>query len=142
MFSRITVLLSFSLLYTLANAQPAAVSVKQLLMSDELLSMRMALAGGDRELRYFINVLETADYRPPEDWQQQAIRESTYRASSILNVSIIETQERDLADVIINVAKEDQQDSINGPENGDAAPFMIRISHNSGRAAADGKWVG
>ena len=142
MFSRITVLLSFSLLYTLANAQPAAVSVKQLLMSDELLSMRMALAGGDRELRYFINVLETADYRPPEDWQQQAIRESTYRASSILNVSIIETQERDLADVIINVAKEDQQDSLNGPENGDAGPFMMRISHNSGRAGADGNYVG
>ena len=141
MLSRITFLLSFSLLYTLANAQPAAISVKQLLMSDELLSLRMALAGDDRELRYFINVLETADYRPPEDWQQQAIVESTYRASSILNVSIIETQERDLADVIINVAKEDQQDSLNGPENGDAAPFMIKISHNSGKAGEDGKYV-
>ena len=133
MLSRIAILLTFSWLYTLSNAQPAAVSVKQLLMSDELLSLRMGLAGDDRELRYFINVLETADYRPPEDWQQQAIVESTYRASSILNVSIIETQERDLADVIINVAKEDQQDSLNGPENGDAAPFMIKISHNSHR---------
>lgn len=141
MLSRIGVLLTFSVVYTSAFAQPAAVSVKQLLMSDELLSLRMAIAGDERELRYFINVLETADYRPPEDWQQQAIIESSYRASSILNVSIIETQERNLADVIINVAKKDQQDSLNGPENPEDGAFMIKISHNSGRGMENGKYV-
>ncbi len=140
MFSRITVLLSFSLLYTLANAQPAAVSVKQLLMSDELLSARMVIAGDEKELRYFINNLETTDHRLPEEWQQKAIRESTYRASSILNVSVIETQERELADVIIYVAKKDQQDYLSGSIG--ESVMEISVSHNSGRAAADGKWVG
>ena len=65
MLSRIAILLTFSWLYTLANAQPAAVSVKQLLMSDELLSARMVIAGYEKELRYFINNLETTDHRLP-----------------------------------------------------------------------------
>ena len=140
MLSRIAILLTFSWLYTLANAQPAAVSVKQLLMSDELLSARMVIAGDEKELRYFINNLETTDHRLPEEWQQKAIRESTYRASSILNVSVIETQERELADVIIYVAKKDQQDYLSGSIG--ESVMEISVSHNSGRAAADGKWVG
>ena len=139
MLSRIAILLTFSWLYTLANAQPAAVSVKQLLMSDELLSARMAIAGDERELRYFINDLETTDHRLPEEWQQKAIRESTYRASSILNVSVIETQERELADVIIYVAKKDQQDSLSGSIG--ETIMEISVSHNSGRNAQDGKYV-
>jgi len=140
MLSRITALLIFSLFYKLANAQPAAVSVKQLLMSDELLSARMAIAGDERELRYFINNLETTDHRLPEEWQQKAIRESTYRASSILNVSVIETQERELADVIIYVAKKDQQDYLSGSIG--ESVMEISISHNSGRGMEDGKYVG
>ena len=140
MLSRIAILLTFSWLYTLANAQPAAVSVKQLLMSDELLSARMVIAGDEKELRYFINNLETTDHRLPEEWQQKAIRESTYRASSILNVSVIETQERELVDVIIYVAKKDQQDYLSGSIG--ESVMEISVSHNSGRAAADGKWVG
>ena len=140
MLSRIAILLTFSWLYTLANAQPAAVSVKQLLMSDELLSARMAIAGDERELRYFINNLETTDHRLPEEWQQKAIRESTYRASSILNVSVIETQERELADVIIYVAKKDQQDYLSGSIG--ESVMEISVSHNSGRGMEDGKYVG
>lgn len=140
MLSRIAILLTFSWLYTLANAQPATVSVKQLLMSDELLSARMAIAGDEKELRYFINNLETTDHRLPEEWQQKAIRESTYRASSILNVSVIETQERELADVIIYVAKKDQQDSLSG-DIGESV-MEISVSHNSGRGMEDGKYVG
>ena len=140
MLPRITILLTFSWLYTLANAQPAAVSVKQLLMSDELLSARMAIAGDERELRYFINNLETTDHRLPEEWQQKAIRESTYRASSILNVSVIETQERELADVIIYVAKKDQQDYLSGSIG--ESVMEISVSHNSGRGMEDGKYVG
>lgn len=140
MLSRIAILLTFSWLYTLANAQPAAVSVKQLLMSDELLSARMAIAGDEKELRYFINNLETADHRLPEEWQQKAIRESTYRASSILNVSVIETQERELADVIIYVAKKDQQDYLSGSIG--ESVMEISVSHNSGRGMEDGKYVG
>ena len=140
MLSRIAILLTFSWLYTLANAQPAAVSVKQLLMSDELLSARMAIAGDEKELRYFINNLETTDHRLPEEWQQKAIRESTYRASSILNVSVIETQERELADVIIYVAKKDQQDYLSGSIG--ESVMEISVSHNSGRGMEDGKYVG
>ena len=140
MLSRITILLTFSWLYTLANAQPAAVSVKQLLMSDELLSARMAIAGDERELRYFINDLESTDHRLPEEWQQKAIRESTYRASSILNVSVIETLERELADVIIYVAKKDQQDYLSGSIG--ESVMEISVSHNSGRGMEDGKYVG
>jgi len=140
MLPRITILLTFSWLYTLANAQPAAVSVKQLLMSDELLSARMAIAGDEKELRYFINNLETTDHRLPEEWQQKAIRESTYRASSILNVSVIETQERELADVIIYVAKKDQQDYLSGSIG--ESVMEISVSHNSGRGMEDGKYVG
>jgi predicted Zn-dependent protease len=140
MLSRIAILLTFSWLYTLANAQPAAVSVKQLLMSDELLSARMVIAGDEKELRYFINNLETTDHRLPEEWQQKAIRESTYRASSILNVSVIETQERELADVIIYVAKKDQQDYLSGSIG--ESVMEISVSHNSGRGMVDGKYVG
>ena len=140
MLSKFIVLLTFSLLSALANAQPAAVSVKQLLMSDELLSARMAIAGDERELRYFINNLETTDHRLPEEWQQKAIRESTYRASSILNVSVIETQERELADVIIYVAKKDQQDYLSGSIG--ESVMEISVSHNSGRGMEDGKYVG
>jgi len=140
MLSRIAILLTFSWLYTLANAQPAAVSVKQLLMSDELLSARMVIAGDEKELRYFINNLETTDHRLPEEWQQKAIRESTYRASSILNVSVIETQERELADVIIYVAKKDQQDYLSGSIG--ESVMEISVSHNSGRGMEDGKYVG
>ena len=140
MLSRIAILLPFSWLYTLANAQPAAVSVKQLLMSDELLSARMAIAGDERVLRYFIKNLETTDHRLPELWQQKAIRESTYRASSILNVSVIETQERELADVIIYVAKKDQQDYLSGSIG--ESVMEISVSHNSGRGMEDGKYVG
>ena len=140
MLSRIAILLTFSWLYTLANAQPAAVSVKQLLMSDELLSARMVIAGDEKELRYFINNLETTDHRLPEEWQQKAIRESTYRASSILNVSAIETQERELADVIIYVAKKDQQDYLSGSIG--ESVMEISVSHNSGRGMVDGKYVG
>ena len=140
MLSRFIVLLTFSLLSALANAQPAAVSVKQLLMSDELLSARMAIAGDERELRYFINNLETTDHRLPEEWQQKAIRESTYRASSILNVSVIETQERELADVIIYVAKKDQQDYLSGSIG--ESVMEISVSHNSGRGMEGGKYVG
>ena len=140
MLPRITILLTFSWLYTLATAQPAAVSVKQLLMSDELLSARMAIAGDEKELRYFINNLETTDHRLPEEWQQKAIRESTYRASSILNVSVIETQERELADVIIYVAKKDQQDYLSGSIG--ESVMEISVSHNSGRGMEDGKYVG
>lgn len=140
MLSRIAILLTFSWLYTLANAQPAAVSVKQLLMSDELLSARMAIAGDEKELRYFINNLETTDHRLPEEWQQKAIRESTYRASSILNVSVIETQERELADVIIYVAKKDQQDYLSGSIG--ESVMEISVSHNSGKGMEDGKYVG
>ena len=140
MLSRLIVFLTFSFLSALANAQPAAVSVKQLLMSDELLSARMAIAGDERELRYFINNLETTDHRLPEEWQQKAIRESTYRASSILNVSVIETQERELADVIIYVAKKDQQDYLSGSIG--ESVMEISVSHNSGRNGQDGKYVG
>ena len=140
MLSRIAILLTFSWLYTLANAQPAAVSVKQLLMSDELLSARMAIAGDEKELRYFINNLETTDHRLPEEWQQKAIRESTYRASSILNVSVIETQERELADVIIYVAKKDQQDYLSGSIG--ESVMEISVSHNSGKGKENGKYVG
>jgi predicted Zn-dependent protease len=140
MLSRIAILLTFSWLYTLANAQPAAVSVKQLLMSDELLSARMVIAGDEKELRYFINNLETTDHRLPEEWQQKAIRESAYRASSILNVSVIETQERELADVIIYVAKKDQQDYLSGSIG--ESVMEISVSHNSGRGMVDGKYVG
>ena len=140
MLSRFIVLLTFSLLSALANAQPAAVSVKQLLMSDELLSARMAIAGDERELRYFINNLETTNHRLPEEWQQKAIRESTYRASSILNVSVVETQERELADVIIYVAKKDQQDYLSGSIG--ESVMEISVSHNSGRGMEDGKYVG
>ena len=140
MLSRLIVFHTFSFLSALANAQPAAVSVKQLLMSDELLSARMAIAGDERELRYFINDLETTDHRLPEEWQQKAIRESTYRASSILNVSVIETQERELADVIIYVAKKDQQDYLSGSIG--ESVMEISVSHNSGRGMEDGKYVG
>ena len=140
MLSRLIVFLTFSFLSALANAQPAAVSVKQLLMSDELLSARMAIAGDERELRYFINDLETTDHRLPEEWQQKAIRESTYRASSILNVSVIETQERELADVIIYVAKKDQRDYLSGSIG--ESVMEISVSHNSGRDMEDGKYVG
>ena len=140
MLSRLIVFHTFSFLSALANAQPAAVSVKQLLMSDELLSARMAIAGDERELRYFINNLETTDHRLPEEWQQKAIRESTYRASSILNVSVIETQERELADVIIYVAKKDQQDYLSGSIG--ESVMEISVSHNSGRGMEDGKYVG
>ncbi|MAS61868.1 MAG: hypothetical protein CMQ07_12295 [Gammaproteobacteria bacterium] len=109
-------------------------------MSDELLSARMAIAGDEKELRYFINNLETTDHRLPEEWQQKAIRESTYRASSILNVSVIETQERELADVIIYVAKKDQQDYLSGSIG--ESVMEISVSHNSGRGMEDGKYVG
>jgi predicted Zn-dependent protease len=109
-------------------------------MSDELLSARMVIAGDEKELRYFINNLETTDHRLPEEWQQKAIRESTYRASSILNVSVIETQERELADVIIYVAKKDQQDYLSGSIG--ESVMEISVSHNSGRGMVDGKYVG
>ena len=130
MFMRLGLLLFFSSFYSMASAQPADISIKQLLMSDSLLAERATVAGEERELRYFINLLETADYRPPEDWQQQAIRESTYRASSILNVSVIETQEKELADVVIYVAKQDQQDSLGGTIG---VNMEIKVSHNSGK---------
>ena len=45
-----------------------------------------------------------------------------------------------MADVIIYVAKKDQQDYLSGSIG--ESVMEISVSHNSGRAAADGKWVG
>lgn len=123
MLSRFIELLTFSLLSALANAQPAAVSVKQLVMGYDELGARIAAAGDERKLRYFINDRESTAYRLPEEWQQEAIRASTYRASSILNVSIIETQERESADVIIYIAAACQRDYLSGRFHNSFSPY-------------------
>ena len=121
--------LFFVFIANVSVSEPATLKLNELIMSDDELTQRYSAAGAARTLKYFINTQENSEFRTPEDWQYIAIRESTARASSILNVLVIETTQQSQADVDVFIHKVQNRDSLSGLWAGD---LSINVSHQSG----------
>ena len=121
--------LFLALLASFTSAAPAEIKIGELIMSDSEIATRKSIAGTARILNYFINTETTSEFKTPEEWQYKVIRESTARASSILNISIKETAIQNEADVVVYIHKAQFRDSLSGQWSVD---LSINISHQSG----------
>ena len=126
---KFSALLLLALLASFTSAAPAEIKISELIMSDSEIATRKNIAGTARILNYFINTETTSEFKTPEEWQYKVIRESTARASSILNISIKETVIQNEADVVVYIHKAQNRDSLSGQWSVD---LSINISHQSG----------
>jgi len=111
------------------SAAPAEIKISELIMSDFEIATRKNTAGTAKTLRYYINTEATSEFKIPEEWQYNVIRESTASASSVLNVLIKETVIKSEADVHIYIHKAQNRDSLSGRWGVD---LTINVSHQSG----------
>ncbi len=111
----------------------ASVSTAELLMGAEEISDRLAQAGSERILRYYISqgneYIDGADYisRVPESWQSEYMVENTQNISSIIDLTLERVYIPSNADYRFYISPVPQQDMLSDKD--------LIISHQSGMGA-------
>ena len=111
----------------------ASISTAELVMNTEEISDRLAQAGSERILRYYISQGDeqidgtNSRSRFPESWQSEYMVDNTQQISSIINLSFERVYTRNSADYRFYISPVPQQDSVSGRD--------LIISHQSGMGA-------